>query len=66
MSLSSDKSIDYLENIAIPCLRGTSQNHLALQICDTLEEHFRKKEVKYKTLAMAALGRDIYRDMIVD
>jgi len=65
MSLSSDKSIDYLENIAIPCLRGTAQNHLALEICYTLEEHYRKKEAKYKTLAMAALGRDIYRDMIV-
>jgi len=65
MSLSSDKSIDYLENIAIPCLRGTAQNHIALEICSTLEEHFRKKEAKYKTLAMAALGRDIYRDMIV-
>jgi len=64
MNLNCDKSVDYLENIAIPCLRGTPQNHLALEICDNLEEHYRKKRLKIKTLAMAALRGEIYRDMI--
>jgi len=64
MTLNSEESTTYLETVAIPYLRGTLQNFLALEICDALEAHYVKKKAKIKSLAIGVISRDIYRDMI--
>ncbi|MCL2378428.1 MAG: hypothetical protein FWC77_04795 [Defluviitaleaceae bacterium] len=66
MSLNDNKSTEYLETVAIPFLQGTLQNFIALEICDALEGHYKKKNTKIKMLAIAAVSRDIYRGMIGD
>ncbi|MCL2571019.1 MAG: helix-turn-helix transcriptional regulator [Defluviitaleaceae bacterium] len=66
MNLNDDKSTEYLETVAIPFLQGTLQNFIALEICDTLEEHYKKKNTKIKMLAIAAVSRNIYRGMLGD
>jgi len=63
-TLNSDESTAYLETVAIPYLRGTLQNFLALEICEALEAHYKKKKAKIKSLTIGVLSRDIYRDMI--
>jgi len=64
MTLNLDESTTYLETVAIPYLRGTLQNFMALEICDALEAHYKKKKAKIKSLTIGVVARDIYRGMI--
>ncbi|MCL2527271.1 MAG: helix-turn-helix transcriptional regulator [Defluviitaleaceae bacterium] len=66
MNLNDDKSTKYLETVAIPFLQGTMQIFIAIEICNALEEHYKKKNSKIKMLTIAAVSRDIYREMIGD
>ena len=67
MSLKDKDSINYLENIAIPYCTSQGGEHIptALGICDTLESYYRKRGAINKANAIAAISRDIYKDMIM-
>jgi len=64
MNLKDAQSAIYLETVAIPGLKGTNYNEMALEICDTLETHYRKQRSKMKALEVAAMHRDILKDML--
>jgi len=63
-TLDNKDSTDYLENIAIPHCRATVVDegggiYRALDICQRLEAHYRKKRNKRKADAIGLIGRDI-------
>ena len=65
LTLSDNNSIDYLEKIAIPYLKahnGASKLD-ALDFCEILEKHYVKKRSIKKAQAIAAISRDIYKDL---
>jgi len=64
MSLDNNDSVNYIQNIAIPHLRiGGMAKFEALILCNHLEAHFTKKRAKTKANAIAAISRDIYREI---
>jgi len=65
LTLNESNSIDYVEKIAIPYLKtdcGTSMLR-ALDFCEILEDYYVKKRSTKKALAIAAISRDIYKEM---
>jgi len=66
MALDNSKSIDYLEDVAIPFFKAGDgfDKYLALDICKEIEAHYKRKRVKTKALAFAAIQRDIYEGML--
>jgi len=64
MTLDSPDSINYIQNTAIPQLRdGGLSKFEALYFCNKLEAHYTKKRTKTKANAIAAIARDIYREI---
>ncbi|MCL2360976.1 MAG: helix-turn-helix transcriptional regulator [Defluviitaleaceae bacterium] len=59
-------STAYIENIAIPHLRTCEgQFRLkAVDLCEDLEAYYKKNRSNTKALTMAAIARDIYKEMI--
>ena len=63
-NLKDRNSIDYLENVSIPHYRKVGPKFVALDICQELEEHYKKQRSKMKELAIAAVMRDILMEMM--
>jgi len=59
-------SQDYIENISIPAQVNANYLTSALRYCDKLEEHYKKKGATKKALQIAAMARDIYKEMFSD
>ena len=59
-------SAEYLERVALPYYRKKLPGGYmeALNLCDMLENHYRKKGTKRKADDIAILSRDIYRDIL--
>jgi len=65
-TLNNSASTDYLENTAIPYFMNHGYSRItALEICTNLEAHYKKKKLKTKALAMAAIIRDIYKGFFI-
>jgi len=67
-TLDDSKSIEYLEDFAIPHFRTTDADegggmYRALSICNTLEAHYRRKRQQKNAQAIAAIARDILLEM---
>lgn len=67
MNLSDNASTDYLENVAIPHFinRSGMDRYEALDICNTLEAHYKRRKLNKKVLAITATSRDLYKEMIM-
>ena len=67
MTISNKQSSDYLEEIAIPYFRalGGFQNYTTLEWCNALEAVYKKRGLTKKANAIAAITRDIYREMVL-
>ena len=65
LTLEDSGSINKLERKLIPGARdsGVIGRGYALYLCNELEAHYKKKRTKTKANAIAAIARDIYRDM---
>jgi len=65
-NLKDISSIDYLESISIPSYRakGSAYITVILDVCKTLESHYRKKRATRKADAIAKIIRDIYEEMV--
>jgi len=65
-TLRDPVSTDYLENVGIPLLTSASMvtRDFALWMCGKLEQHYNNRGLSKKTMAIAALSRDIYRDIL--
>ncbi|MCL2526873.1 MAG: helix-turn-helix transcriptional regulator [Defluviitaleaceae bacterium] len=64
MTLDNVDSINYIQDVAIPHLRaGGLSKFEALFYCNHLETHYTKKRAKTKANAIAAISRDIYREI---
>ena len=66
MNLKDDNSIEFLESVALPYFRNHGIRAItdALKICDYLESTYRKRGATNKANAIAAISRDIYKEMI--
>jgi len=64
MTPNDEKSINYLETIALPYFLEMSANHTALYYCEFLREHYEKKGLQKKTLQMTEIARTIYIKML--
>ena len=66
MSLKNSESSNYIENVTIPYFKGStgSLKYAALDYCDILEAHYKKNGSQKKALAIAAITRDIYKEMM--
>ncbi|MCL2362108.1 MAG: helix-turn-helix transcriptional regulator [Defluviitaleaceae bacterium] len=66
MTLNDSQSVDYIESVAIPYfkVRDVSSRAVALDCCDTLESHYKKKGSQKKAMAIAVVARDIYKEMM--
>jgi len=67
-TLDNKESCDYLENFAIPYSRTSDVDdgggiYLALELCHTLEAHYKKKRLLKKAQAVATIARDILLEM---
>jgi len=62
-TLKDPEAENFIENIAIPRLRELYELNYALYYCEKLEEHYKKKKSGKKALTMAAIARDIYKEM---
>jgi len=67
-ALDDSRSIEYLETFAIPHFRTIAADdgggmYEALDICNTLEAHYRKKRRQKNAQAIAAIARDILLEM---
>jgi len=66
MTLDNNESATYIENVAIPHLRvGGLAKFDALYLCEKLEAHYKKKKSRMKALTMAAIARDIYKEIFL-
>ena len=67
VTIKESKSCDYLENVAIPYLRVQEGQFIsfALEICDHLEEHYKKNKALKKAMAVAVMSRDILMEMFM-
>ena len=67
LSKDDNDSIDYLENTALPYYRnaGGLMKFAALDLCDELEEHYKKRKAKTKANAIAAVARDILKELFM-
>jgi len=64
MTLDNSDSVSYIQDVAIPHFRaGGLSKFGALHYCDQLEAHFIKKRAKTKANAIAAISRDIYKEI---
>jgi len=63
-NMKDSRSIDYLENVALPYFKGLSLYETSLLICNELEAHYKKNRSKIKALSMAAIARDIYQKIL--
>jgi len=67
LTLDNSESTDYLENFAIPYLRTGDDvekgKHHALEFCNMLEAHYRKKRNKKRANDIAVIGRDIHKEI---
>ena len=67
LTLDNSESTDYLENYAIPYYRTDDSVEAgklqALEFCNMLEAHYRKKRNKKKANDIAIVGRDIYKEI---
>ena len=66
MTLKEENSTEYLESVALPYFRDQGARAItnALGICDDLESTYRKRGATNKANAIAAIARDIYKQMI--
>jgi len=66
-NLGNTDSEKYLEDIVIPHLTQceTQEKNLRLLICEELEAHYKKKKSKTKAAYVAAIIRDIYKEMFM-
>jgi len=64
MSLDNSDSVDYIQDVAIPFLRsGGISKFDAITLCEHLEAYYTKKRAKTKAQAIAAIIRDIYKEI---
>jgi len=64
MTLNDKASINYIEDIVIPYMATNPRlKFLAFYICEELEHHYNKKRAKTKALSMAAIARDILKEV---
>ena len=66
-TISNKQSSDYLEETAIPYFRaqGGFRNYTTLEWCNALEAAYKKRGLTKKANAIAAITRDIYREMVL-
>ncbi|MCL2528169.1 MAG: hypothetical protein FWE42_07080 [Defluviitaleaceae bacterium] len=63
MNIKDDGAADFLENEAIPFLRKGVHRHIALHICEMLEQYYKKRGAQRKALLIAVTSRDIMKEM---
>ena len=64
MTLDNSDSVKYILEVAIPQFRAGSVSKLTIiDLCNRLEAHFIKRRAKTKANGIAAVARDIYREM---
>ena len=63
-TLTQKKSVDYLENVAIPYLRKRGINHVALDYCDFLLNLFEKRNKLKNSLRISKLIIQISKEMM--
>jgi len=66
MNLNNNKSAEYIETITIPYHRKRDELQSALFYCEKLEDSYHKKNSSKKANVIAAIARDIYKEMISD
>jgi len=66
-TLDDSSSTEYIEEVAIPYFKNNKMYYngiyLTLEICDILETHYRKRKSVKKALTIAAISRDIYKEV---
>jgi len=66
-TLDNSDSVKYILDVAIPHLRaGGMTKFNAIGLCNRLEAHFIKRRAKTKANAVAAIARDIYREVFLE
>ena len=65
MTLDDDTSTNYIENIAIPHYMSSMNNFKALDMCRELEQHYKKKKLKKKELAISVTMQKIYEEVFM-
>jgi len=64
LNLDDINSVKYIQDVAIPNFRASGSTlHTAILLCERLEAYYIKKRTKTKANAIAAVARDIYREM---
>jgi len=63
LTLKDGESEYFIESTTIPTLSKRINPTFALFFCDKLEEHYKKKKSIKKALTIAAITRDIYKEM---
>lgn len=66
MTMKDSESSEYIANVTIPYLLEKHNPSAALEFCELLEEYYQKKGALKKSLEIAAISRDIYRQMLID
>ena len=67
MTIDDNTSINFIQDIAIPRFRaGRTSKFDALYFCNKLEAYYTKKRAKTKANAIAAISRDIYKEIFMD
>jgi len=64
MTLNDDKSMSYIEDVAIPLLLEVSAKTTALDYCKILQKHYSKKGTLKKQLSIEKIVAGIYEDML--
>ena len=66
ITIKDSDSSNYIENIVIPHLLSSESGkaHIALEYCEILEAHYKKKGSQKKAMAIAVVARDIYKEMM--
>lgn len=59
-----DMALCYIENVAIPHLIKIHKKFKALDYCEILESYYKKMDKSKKAMHMAALSRDIYKEIV--
>ena len=63
---NNEKSIEYIENIAIPYFIANSCRLEAISCYKLLEEHYKKLRIRGRSLMMAEGMRNIYEEMFIN